>query len=758
MQYRRYLRQWLPFLMVTVLGVLLSGCASQSGNTSLLNQPPVNSPEGIGPDSAMQAEPDEYAAGTTPVEESPVSVLVTEAKARCAAFDYTAADSISRMALLLVNGEQGAGDTVGGNDPIIDEIVALYVDQIPETIAPPDEISLQVFQQRMLRSFDSLRLSSEDSIYVAGLFNRSKSGYNVPVVLNSRVQRALFYYITRNKGTIDAWRARSLPYLSYMKKMFADSGLPDDLAYLPLIESGFNPKAYSRSHASGIWQFIPSTGQRYGLRSNYWLDERRDPVRATQAAIRYLKKLYNDFGHWHLALAAYNCGEGGLSRAIANRGIADYWQLKLPAETMNYVPLYLASLIIAKDPDFHQAPLCATVPFDTVTVSECIDLREIAAGIGASEDSLRRFNPHILRWCTPPDMSGVRLYLPPGSTGAFTAFVSSLPDEKKVRWYRYRIRTGDNLGSIARQFKIPVDGIKSVNRLRGTRIVAGHYMFIPIPVGAAGYAEPAGEPERASLPPQTAEVPENAVLTVYEVKPGDTVWRLAELFGVSPEQISGWNNLIENQIRAGQVLSIYTVPAMAGGAASASVQRPDVSTAGSTWYIVRAGDTAYRIAREAGMTLENLCLLNRLDPTMPRIVPGDSLRVIAGVSRSRQGNRIPADAIVYIVAPGDNLFRIAGNFSTTPDAIRSLNRLSTSANIHPGDTLLLPGAKAGRSGDPESAVKEIVYYKVKSGDNLWRIASDFGVPVERLCRDNHIATSAVLLPGDTLRVLREGEM
>ncbi|MBN1308066.1 MAG: LysM peptidoglycan-binding domain-containing protein [Chitinispirillaceae bacterium] len=645
-------------------------------------------------------------------------------------------------------------------------IVELYSDVMPDSFAVPDVIASEVLQRQILRSFDSLQLSCEDSMLVAGFINRSAVAYDIPMIWNNRVQRALFYYITRNKATVDRWKERAGTYLSFMKRMLADSGLPQDLAYLPLIESGFNPKAYSRAHASGIWQFIASTGKRYGLRSNYWVDERRDPVRSTAAAIHYLKKLFDDFGNWHLALAAYNCGEGGVSRSIEKQNKKDYWQLRLPVETMNYVPLYLASLVIAKSPDFTAATASVsdTVPFDTVSVSDCIDLHDIATGTNVAIDTLKKLNPHILRWCTPPDMSNVLLYLPTGCAASFNAFYASLPDEKKVAWYRYRILPGDNLGSIARRFRLPVEGIKSVNRLRGTRIIAGKFLFLPIPACASGHALQREENDQAGAhAPSTSDVAPGTQLTVYEVKPGDTVWRLAELFGVDAEQLCAWNNLIDAHIKVGQILSIYTVAPSADGQ-PAQVQQPESDTASTdSRYVVSRGENAFRIARQFSMSLEELCALNGIDPEFPVIHPGDTLFLsgssVRMISTAHPPARMPPQgAITYIAAAGDNLFRIAENFSTSVSRIRALNGLSESDVLHRGDTLFVPQPLPSTSKKADRAMEEVVYYTVKSGDNLWRIAGAFGIPVERLCQYNDLRSTAVLMPGDTLRVLRDGEM
>lgn len=740
----------------------LSGCGSARKKQSLLDQKQAPSP-------VVVVNVDTAAAAAKPDTTALLCErMIRRAKAYCGNEQFHAADSLFRQVISLLgdNSGQFVQDSTFSVDACMNEIVASYSELPPDSIDVPEEIAHLVFQNQMFLSLDSIEFSTEDSAVLEGFVHRQDVQYDIPVVWNSRVQRSLHYYLSRSNITIDVWRKRSNIYLPFMKRMFADSSLPQDLAYLPLIESGFNPRAYSRAHASGIWQFIRSTGKLYGLRTNYWFDERRDPVRSTAAAIRYLKKLYGDFGHWYLALAAYNCGEGGLARTIEKCGTGDYWQLRLPQETMNYVPFYLAALTIAKSNLFavEAAAVSETVPFDTVSIGECIAMRDIADGVGLPPDTLKALNPHILRWCTPPDMTDVLVYLPSGYGEKFRAFYAELPDEKKVRWYRYRVRPGDNLGSIARHFRLPVQGIKSVNNIRGSRIIAGKHLFIPIPVGREYAAPPEMADRERRRMVADAEVPENAKLTVYEVKKGDTVWRLAEIFGVSAEQICGWNTLEDARIKAGDILSIYTAGRKAkvsGDGEKEPVKRP--APAGTMDYVIRRGDNLFRIARQFGMAIDQLYALNGIDAGKI-LHPGDILLVrkvgnAAMVSSAGNGSRSQPDGtLAYVVSAGDNLYRIARNFQVTVERIRRLNNLTHSAVIRAGDTLFIPGPDDAKEEIPRTAMKESGYYMVKSGDNLWRIADLFDMPVEQLYKLNNLQSTSVLMPGDTLRVIMKGEM
>ncbi len=378
------------------------------------------------------------------------------------------------------------------------KIAAVYATTLPEEYldSVPASIGNLIFKYQVALALDTVSAFEDDSGFLSMLACEQGVPYNVPIEQNQRVHTALYTILTRRHKTLVRFLNSAYYYLPFIQNLLSENGLPSDLCFLPILESGYNPNAYSYAHASGLWQFIPSTGQEYGLRINFWVDERRDLYKATNAAIEYFKKLYTDFNDWHLALAAYNCGEERVSRAIERAQSYSYWDLKLPRQTIHYVPQYIAYQIIAKNPHcfgFENTTSESFTP-DTISISEGLDLYLIAEGIGIPYSFLKNINPHLRHHCTPPVMENVTLYLPSGYAQQFRDFYAKLTDKDKVVLFRYRIRGGDNLSSISRRFKISVASIISLNSLKNNYIVAGRYLYIPLTPSKLSAKEPPVNP------------------------------------------------------------------------------------------------------------------------------------------------------------------------------------------------------------------------------------------------------------------------
>ncbi len=687
------------------------------------------------------------------LEQDSIPTLLEKALKASESEDFFQADSLLRQAVKLVETSRDYDEISWlPVEQYLNAIVEIYTNHLPKDYPIPEQISVLVFQQRLYQSIGTLEVEPEDSLILLRLAAQSNH-FDVPVVWNERVQQSLLFFMRSRRGIFDRWLRRAGYYLPVKKQMFADAGLPQDLAYLPILESGFNPHAYSHAHASGIWQFIPATGRRYGLRQNYWIDERRDPLKSAHAAIGYLSKLYDDFGCWYLALAAYNCGEGRMGRTIRRDETNDYWELSLPRETMNYVPLYLATLIVAKNPEIFNFTFSEDFRFDldTVYVNDCIGLSTIAEGLNIPQDTLKRINPHILRWCTPPDMEKILLYLPAGYAEPFREFYRQLPDEEKVRWYRYRVRRGDNLIGIARSFGVPVEAIRSINNLRSNTIIAGHHLYIPLPLNVK---TPQQQPSSQAASTRCAST--GGQKFSYTVRSGDVMGRIANSFDVSVEDLLRWNNLRKPEdLRAGQSLTIYRQAA-----------QPRIVSAPQDMaqYIVQSGDSPYTISQKLGVSLNELLRANNFSSGNPRIFPGDVLYYPLSGQKTATAPRLPHQqqprstqpqrTIEYRVARGDNLSRIAKLFSVSIQSVMELNNLTSDSVLNIGQIIKIPSPDpSANSSDNETQS----YHLIKQGDTLWAIASHFNVPLETLYKLNNLESGSMLIPGNIITTSSKGE-
>jgi len=286
---------------------------------------------------------------------------------------------------------------------------------------------------------------------------KKEPDFDIPIVINAKVEQFIQYFQTTAKKVFSNWLARSEKYIPFMKNLLKGNGLPEDLVYMALIESGFNPYAYSRSKASGPWQFIYLTGKRYGLKVNWWVDERRDPEKSTIAAAKYLKDLYDLFECWYLAAAGYNAGEGKIANAMKRYRTEDFWELSkykyLKRETKDYVPQMIAAALISKDPEkygFVDIPYEESLRYEKVNVSTVTDLRVIAKACEISVDELKDLNPELLRWCTPPDSPDYEIKIPFGRQELFLKNFEALQPEQRFQFKTHIVKRGDTLSGVAR--------------------------------------------------------------------------------------------------------------------------------------------------------------------------------------------------------------------------------------------------------------------------------------------------------------------
>ena len=500
-----------------------------------------------------------------------------------------------------------------------DQLVQDLAQRYPEVLEHLDQLPEDGSLALLLMKLGELRgdgLLSDTTESIAELELEEDIPYDVPIDWNEKVENSIRYFQVDNRQAFARWLNRCGRYQEMMQGILRGYGLPEDLIYLALVESGLNPLAYSWAHASGPWQFISGTGKLYGLTYDWWLDERRDPVKSTHAAAKYLKALYEEFQDWRLALAAYNCGEVRVRRAIASAGTRDFWKLNLPRQTRNYVPLFMAATVIAKSPEQYGFTVQPEPPlsYDEVTIDDCTDMKVIARCCHSSVDEIKALNPELRRWCTPPNHKDYVLKIPPGTRDSFVANYALVPESEKVSWQRHKIQRGETLSKIAQRYGTSVRAITDANSLRSShRIIAGKYLLIPIGPydGAASYT--------AAVSSSAGKGGSGEKL-LYTVKKGDALSRIAASFGVSLSQLRRWNNLRSGAyIYPGDKLTIY----LSSGGSVSVAGREDFT---ELVYTVKRGDTLWDIAQDFGVSLAALIQDNDLrDPS--RIKPGSKLKI-----------------------------------------------------------------------------------------------------------------------------------
>jgi membrane-bound lytic murein transglycosylase D len=583
-------------------------------------------------------------------------------------------------------------------------------------------------------------------------------GIPLPTPLPHSVLQAMKVFTGSGRGYFEKWLQRKSRYEDLIGSKLDERGMPRDLMYLAMVESGFNSKAWSHASASGLWQFISGTGRRYGLHDDWWEDPRRDPVRATDAALDYLEDLYAEFGNWEQAMAAYNCGEGRIRRQLRTTPGITYWDMSLPSETRFYVPKILAAMIIGNNPaSFGFRPeenAAAPLVFDTVTVTRCLPLSGIAQAVGVDEDILKSLNPSLRRWCTPPGRQRYTLYLPQGTREIFYGNYQSIEDETRTSLQRHVVTRGQTLSGIARRYGITMAAIQRANNLRGTKVHKGQSLvipasgedFAPSAVSAASVV-PMAPVASSSTVSTAADKADRSVPFRHTVRRGETLSGLAARYGVSVTALQK-ANIIRGHLRLGQSLLIPP-----SGEAAPELRVETVASVAPQVHMVRRGETLAGIARQFKVTVSALRRANGLNPrSMLQAGQRLSIPVVLGEISRDEEVRAPVRARkVYVVRSGDNLSKLADRFNVSQADLQRWNGLNGHA-LRVGQKLVY---RVSSPVDGEmrlaSADASNEYYRVKNGDNLWEISSRFGQSVEDVKRLNG-GLSEALHPGQRIRV------
>lgn len=481
--------------------------------------------------------------------------------------------------------------------------------------------------------------------------------FDFPVVMNNQVEMYLNLFQNSHRRSFANWLARSGKYLPFMEHELEKAGLPKDLVYLSMIESGYSQRAYSRARAVGLWQFMQATGKQYNLKIDSYIDQRVDPEKSTKAAVTYLRELYREFGDWHLAVAAYNAGPGKIRNGLKRYKVDNFWDLAqhryLHLETKRYVPKLIAAIMIAREPEkygFTNIAYEAPLTYDKIQVEPGMPLEAVAVISGTNVKEIKALNQELRRGKTPPNKVGYSVKIPAGSRTLAMSNLENLHSYISTGYKTHTIKRGETIASVCSKYNLNATALLKVNNLRSSRLKPGTSLRIPYPTVKYQLLPDGDKSKLAAY---------NDNLILHKIKKGETISKIAKKYRVPQNMIVSWNGLKSvHSIRAGQQLALFIEDANKPSSGKKRI-----------------------LASTSKLIVEQ--------PAAGRIASTGSVPTLSAQKKNLQDEvSIPSDYNWYRVKDGDSLWTISRRFNISAESIREWNNLESNL-IHPGSKLII---------------------------------------------------------------------